>query len=79
MQTLFSGGPIDTAHQDDVVQLIPCHRIINLPNFIRPAQAMMKGARGTYTHVAAQGHKNTRTALEGFEACPKTITFLSHP
>ena len=40
---------------------------------------MMKGARGTYTHVAAQGHKNTRTALEGFEACPKTITFLSHP
>ena len=74
MQTLFSGGPIDTAHQDDVVQLVPCHRIINLPNFIRPAQATtMEGARGTYTHVAAQGHKNTRTAL------PKTITFLSHP
>jgi hypothetical protein len=54
MQTLFSGGPIDTAHQDDVVQLVPCHRIINLPNFIRPAQAMMEGARGTSTRGCAR-------------------------
>jgi hypothetical protein len=66
---LFSGGPIDTAHQDDV-QLVPCHRIINLPNFIRPAQAMMEGARGTY-YVHTRGCARAQEhAHRHFEACP---------